>query len=62
MIFTRKKLKAGANPESPARTHPGPNIREGINPRRIVFTREHNYLFIQREFYYHVIGLNESLT
>ena len=36
MVFTRKKTRAGANPESPAGTQLGTNIREGSNPRRPV--------------------------
>ena len=48
MLFTRKKARAGANPESPARTQAGKNMREGRNPRRTVFTQEQNDLFIQR--------------
>ena len=47
MIFTREKERAGANPESPARTQPGKNIRERSNPRRSVFTLKKNDLFIQ---------------
>ena len=47
MVFTRKKSRAGANPESPAKTHPGTNIREVSNTRRPVFTREQKDLFIQ---------------
>ena len=73
MVFTRQKSRAGANPESPARTHPGTNIREGSNLRQTFFTREHNDLFIQRvlqysqenesdELHYHVLFLNESST
>ena len=73
MVFTIQKARAGANPESPARTQPGTNIREGSNPRRPVFTREHNDLFIQRvlqysqekksdELHYHILGLNDSST
>ena len=73
MVFTIQKARAGANLESPARTQPGTNICEGRNPRRPVFTREKNDLFIQRVlqyshenksdgFYYHVLGLNESST
>ena len=49
------------------------NIHEGSNPRRPVFTREQNSLFIQQvvqysqenksdELHYHVLGLNESST
>ena len=71
MVFIRKKARAGANPETSARTQLGKNIREGINPIRTVFTREQNDLFIQRvlqyykekrsdELHYHVLGLNES--
>ena len=48
MVFTRQKERAGANPESPAITHPGTNTREEKNPRRPVFTREQNDLFIQQ--------------
>ena len=73
MVFTRKKSRAGANIESPARTQPGTNIREVRTPRRTVFTREQNELLIQQvlqysqedkgdEFYYHVIGLNDYST
>ena len=71
MVFTRQKERAGENPESPARTQPGTNIREEGNPRLKVFTQEHNGLFIKRfvqysqedkgdELYYLVLGLNES--
>ena len=73
MVFTRKKARAGENTESPARTQPGTNICEGINPGRKVSTQEHNYFFIQRvlqyfqeekidELHFHVLGLNESST
>ena len=73
MVFTRQKSNAGANPESPARTQLGTNIREVRNPRRTVFTSEHNELFIQRvpqysqeekgdELHYRVLGLKESST
>ena len=48
MVFTIKKARTGANPEYPARTHPGTNIREVRTPRRTVFTQEQNELFIQR--------------
>ena len=69
MVFTRQKSRVGANPESPARNHTGTNICEGSNPRRPVFTRELNDLFIQRvlqysqenksyELNYRVLGLN----
>ena len=61
----------GANPESPARTRPGKNIREVRTPRRTVFTREQNELFIQQVIQYSqeekgdslnyvFLGLNES--
>ena len=71
MVFTRQKAIVVADKYSPARSHPGTNTREGRNPRRPVFTREHNGLFIQRvlqysqrnekdELHYHVLGLNES--
>ena len=73
MVFTRQKARAGENPEYSAGTHPGTNISGGSNPRRPVFTREQNDLFIQRvlqysqvneinELHYHVLGLNESST
>ena len=71
MVFTIQKVRAGANLESPEITQPGTNIREGINLRRLVFTREHKNLFIQPvlqynqenesdELHYHVLGSNES--
>ena len=47
MVFTRKKSRAVANPEYPARNQPGTNIREVRTPRRTVFTQEQNELFIQ---------------
>ena len=70
MIFSRQKSRASANPESPERTQPGTNIREVRTPRRKLFTREHNGLFIQQvlqylqedksdELHYHVLGLND---
>ena len=73
MGFTRQKSRAGANPESPARTQPGTNIREVHNNGRTVSTREHNGLFIQQnlrysqkekgdEFDYLVLVLNNYLT
>ena len=73
MVFTRQKERAGKNPESPARTQSGTNIREEGNPRLTVFTQEHNGLFIQRvvqnsqedkgdELHYLVLGLNDSST
>ena len=73
MGFTRQKSRAGANPESPARTQPGTNIREECNPRRTVFKQEHNGLLIEwfvqysqedkgDELRYLFLGLNESST
>ena len=73
MVFNRQKARGGANPESPARTKPGTNIREGGNPRQTVFTWEQNDLFVQQvlkcsqekksdELHYRVLGLNESST
>ena len=73
MVSTRKKERAGANPESPARTQPGTNIREVRTPRWKLFAGEHNELFIQRllqyaqeekgdELHYHILGLNDSAT
>ena len=53
IIFTRKKARAGANPESPPRTQPGTNIREVRTPSRTVFTLEQNELFIQQVFKYY---------
>ena len=52
MVFTKRKSRAGANPESPTRNQPGKNIREVCTPRHKVFTREHNELFIQRVLQY----------
>ena len=52
MLFTRQKAILGANPESPARTQPGTNICEVINPGRPVFTQEYNDLFIQQVLQY----------
>ena len=71
MAFTRKKARAGANTETPPTNQPGTIIREVCTPSRTVFTQEHNELFIQQvfqysqvaegdEFYYHVLGLNDS--
>ena len=73
MVFTRKKARADANPESPPRTQPEINIRELRTPNRTVFTPEHNELFVQQVvqysqdlegevLHYHVICLNESST
>ena len=52
MVFTRQKARAGANPESPARTQPGKNIHEVRTLIRPVFTREQNELFIQQVIQY----------
>ena len=73
MVSIRQKARAGANPESPARTRPGTNIPEVRTPRHTVFTRKQNELFIQQilqyyqeekgdELHYHVLGLNYSST
>ena len=73
MVFTRQKSRSVANPESPARTQPETNIREGRNPIWTVFTREQNELFIKQvrkysqeekgdELHYHVLGLNDYST
>ena len=73
MVFIRKKSRADANPEYPARTQLGKNIREVRTPRRKVFTQEQNELFIQQvirysqedkgdELHYLVLGFNESST
>ena len=48
MVFNRQKLRADANPESSARNQPGTNIHEVRTPRRTVFTRYQNELFVQR--------------
>ena len=47
MVFTRQKVRAGENRESPARAQPDTSIRKVRTPRRTVFTWEHNELFIQ---------------
>ena len=68
-----QKAIAGVNPESPPRTHSETNIREVCTPSQIVFTKEHNKLFVQQVFqysqekegdclHYHVLGLNYSST
>ena len=73
MVFTRQKSRAGASSESPARSHPGKNIREVPTPIRTVFTKEKNELFIHQvlqysqeekvgEFHYRVPSLKESST
>ena len=69
MVFTRQKLRADANPESPPKTHPEINIPEVHNRSRKVFTQEQNELFVQKVLqysqyfegkvlHYHVICLN----
>ena len=73
MVFTRKKARAGANIESPPRTHLKTNIREVRNTSQTVFTQEQNELFVyqvvkysqEKEgeyFHYQVLGLNLSST
>ena len=73
IVFTRKKARADANPESPPRTQPEINIRELRTPNRTVFKQEQNELFVQQVLqysqdldgevlYYHVLCLNESST
>ena len=73
MVFTRKKARAGANPEYPQRTHPETNKCELRNPGFTVFTHEQNELFVQKvvqkywekegeDLNYHVLGLKESST
>ena len=73
MVFTRKKARADANPESPRITQPEINIREIFTPSWTVFMQEQNELFVQQVLrysqdlegevlHYHVIGLNESST
>ena len=73
MVFTRKKARAGANPEFLRRTQPETNIREVRTPSHSVFTQEHNELFGQEvvqsshdlecgDLHYHVIHLKESST
>ena len=47
MVFTRKKSRAGANQESPAKTHTGTIICEVRTTRRTILTHEYNDLFIQ---------------
>ena len=68
-----KKVRVGANPESPPRTQPETNIREVHTPSRTFFTQEQNELFVQiivqysqekegGDFHYHFLCLNESST
>ena len=45
MVFTRKKARVGANPESPPRNQPETNVREVRTTSRTVFKQEHNELF-----------------
>ena len=40
MAFIRQKARAGANPEYPARTQSGTNIREGSYPKLTVLIQE----------------------
>ena len=73
MVFTRKKSRADANPESSPITQHKINIREVQTTSRTVFTQEQNESFLQQVvqetqglegevFHYHVIGLNQSST
>ena len=73
MIYTRLKVRADANPESPPRIQHKINIREVPTPSKTVFTPEHYELLVQRvvqdyqglegeALYYHIIGLHESTT
>ena len=73
MVFTRKKSRASANPESSPRNQPGTNKCEVRTPSWTVFIQEQNELFVQlivqylqeKEcvgLHYHVLGLNESST
>ena len=73
MVFKRQKSRAGANPESPAKTQPVTNIGEVRTHRQTFFTQEHNELFIQLvlqyyqeemgdELLYLVLGLDYSST
>ena len=47
MVFTREKVRADENPESPPITHPEINIREVRTPITTIFTQEQNELFVQ---------------
>ena len=73
MVLTRKKERAGENPESCPRTQPETNIRDVRATSQTVFTQEQNELFVQQvvqysqdleseDLHYHVIGLNEYST
>ena len=73
MVLTRKKERAGENPESRPRTQPETNIRDVRATSQTVFTQEQNELFVQQvvqysqdleseDLHYHVIGLNEYST
>ena len=73
MVFTRKKSRADANPESSPITQHKINIREVQTTSQTVFTQEQNESFLQQVvqetqglegevFHYHVIGLNQSST
>ena len=52
MLFTRQKVRAGKNTESPPITQPETNICEVRTPSRTVFTQEHNELFVQHVVQY----------
>ena len=73
MIFTRKKARLDANPESPPRTHPEINICKVRTPSQTFFAQEQNELFVQQVlqcfqdlegevFHYRVLCLKESST
>ena len=73
MVYTRRKARANANPESPPIIQHKINTPELPTPSWTVFTLEHNELFVKcvvkdaqglegEVLYYHIIGLNESAT
>ena len=73
MVFTRQKVRLGANLEYPPRNQPTTNICEVCTTSQTVFKREQNEPFIQRVLQYYqeakgdklnylVLGLNESST
>ena len=50
MVFTRKKSRGDADPESPPKTQPEINIHEVCTLSRTVFMQEHYELFLQKVF------------
>ena len=73
MVYTRRKSRADANPESTPMIQYKINIPEVPIPSWTVFTPKNNELLIQcavqdaqglegNFLYYHVLGLNESAT